>query len=531
MNKDKAMPLNSNNSVELTIDKNLNDAIYYHQLGDLHNAKIRYEKILNTNSNHPVALHLLGLIADQVGEKKIALELILKALKIKPNYDEAHNNLGNIYRSLEKFDLAITHYRLALKLKPKVANVHYNIAISYDEKGDSSKAIEEYKIAISYFANNPIFHFNLANTYRSAGKLSLAEKEYRKVISIKPDYAEAYSQLANIKFFKKVDIDLTNMLQLFIQKDTSEDKKAFLAFGLGKAYEDLNDYDQSFEFIEIGNNIKRKKFNFDIKNWNDYVKKQITVFQKPLFEQLKNNQCQGNNLVFILGLPRSGTTLIEQIISNHKDVFSLGETPAFGRALNTNLNMDAYPKILQKIDAKALNNIAAQYLKNINNDDNSFMTDKMPDNFKVIGMIKLVFPNAKIIHCVRNGLDNCLSIYKNNFSSNDIVYAYSQTELGHYYLGYKELMAHWHKVIPNFIYDIKYEDMVNDQEQQTRNLLKFCDLEWDDKCLRFYENNGKVQTASAVQVRKPIYNNSIKLWEKYTNKIKPLIEILNNSRI
>jgi hypothetical protein len=307
-----------------------------------------------------------------------------------------------------------------------------------------------------------------------------------------------------------------------------------IAFSLGKAYEDLKHYDRSYVCLHEGNRLRRSTISFDIREEQSRFDRVKAVFTGELFERLEGGGVQDSTPIFVLGMPRSGTTLVEQILACHPDVHGASELNDLRQAVDS-LSVDgggvAYPDSLSGLSGVQLTEIGQRYLDRLraHNPSARFITDKMPWNFEYIGMIKLMLPGARIVHCLRNPMDNCFSIYKKCFAHlESIEYAYDQTELGQYYLMYEELMAHWRDVLPGFVLDIRYEDLVADQKHHSKRLLEFCGLEWNDACLEFHKTDRPVKTASAAQVRKPIYNTSVKAWKNYEKHLGPLAGILHN---
>ena len=512
----------------ISIQRALEIASQIHIAGNLTKAKDLYRQILQVEPNHPIALHLLGVVAYQTGSFDIAEESIVKAIKLKPDFDEAYNNLGNVYKSIGRFQDAVIQYQHAIKLKPQSAEPHYNLAIAYELLGKSDDAVKHYQRAID---NNPSVaatYFNLANVYRGIGKLDDAVSHYRKAISIQPTYAEAYRQISRLKKYRGHDEDIKAMEQVIARPDITPQQKMHLAFGLGKAFEDLKQYQRSFEFVEQANRLKRADFNFDIKDWERFITRQIDIFTIDLFEKHLHTGYSDKTPIFILGMPRSGSSLVEQILASHPDVYGAGEVQILSGLISKTFDMNAFPENIVPATADIFNSLGESYLHSMRDKvgADAITTNKMLDNFKLIGMIKLMLPNAKIIHCVRDPMDNCFSIFKNYFSSNDLKYAYDQVELAIYYKGYEKLMKHWRSVLPNFVYDIQYENIVADLESQTRALLEYCDLDWDDRCIMFHKTERKVKTASAAQVRQPVYKGSVQLWKRYQEQLTPLLEHL-----
>lgn len=482
------------------VEKKLKAAMEFHNHGDLANAQLNYQHVLQIDKNNPVAMHLLGAVAMQVGRPDIAEPLIRKAITLAPDLDEAHNNLATLLEGLGRFEESIKHYQRALEIKPGVAMVH----------------------------------FNLASILRRIGRRTDAILHYKKTIEITPSYAAAYRQLISVKKYSEYDKNMQVMEVLIGKTDTSDNDKIHFAFGLGKAYEDLQEYEKSFEFIQQGNLLKHQSVNFDICNWDKQVADLKMVMNKHFFEKHDKVGSDDNTPIFILGMPRSGTSLVEQILASHPDVFGAGEVHTLNQVIGSYFNMNELLQTIDETESGVFAKLGELYVSAMRNNamqqsvsGTRFITDKMPGNFKMIGLIKLLLPNAKIIHCRRNPMDNCFSLFKNYFSKGH-VYAYDQVELGGYYNRYLKLMRHWHEVLPGFIFDINYEAVVADQEGQTRKLLEYCDLKWDPACLKFYQTKRAVKTISATQVRRPIYKDSVHLWKKYQKQLASLAKSLSD---
>ncbi len=487
--------MDNNRQQNLTVQQALDIAMQHHNAGELNKAELIYQQLLQNNPNNPDALHLLGVIGFQVGQFEEAEKLITRGIAIKPDMDEAHNNLANVLEGLGRLEEAISHFQTSIKIKPGVARIH----------------------------------LNLGNAHKGLGQLDKALLHYHKTISIDSQFAEAHRQIAGIKKHTNYDDDIKNMETIFTKQGTTDYQKMHLAFGLGKAFEDIKQYEKSFKFIEKGNDIKRNKLNTPVVNWDEQILRVKNTFSKALFKKFDGVGSQDKTPIFILGMPRSGTSLVEQILASHPVVHGAGEVQTLNKSISKFFNMANLLEVIPQASASAFEQLGNEYVKSIrtHSEKAGFITDKMPGNFKFIGMIKLILPNAKIIHCHRNPMDNCLSLYKNLFSKGH-EFAYNQVELGEYYNCYKHLMNHWQKVLPDFIYNIQYEDVVADQELQTRKLLQHCELEWDEACLKFHQTKRAVKTVSAVQVRKPIYTDSVQSWKRYEKQLAPLLKTLED---
>ncbi len=299
--------------------------------------------------------------------------------------------------------------------------------------------------------------------------------------------------------------------------------KAYLCFALAKAYEDLDEYDKSFNYLNQGNRLRKKELNYDINYDKKLTSKIKSIFSiKNLGVDIQDNKDTSIRPIFIVGMPRSGTSLVEQIIASHAKVHGAGELETMTRIVKpiiSNLNNSA----LSKNNIQSIHDEYLGALTTLNVSEN-IITDKMPRNFQWVGFILSAFPNAKIIHLNRNPIAVCWSNYKHYFSSSGNGYAYNLNDLEEFYGLYADLMSFWNERFPDNIYNFCYEDLVENQESETRKLLKFCDLEWDEQCLNFHKTKRIVKTASSLQVRKKIYKGSSEAWKKYEKHLFPLMQ-------
>jgi tetratricopeptide (TPR) repeat protein len=533
--------------------------------GRLEDAVVAYGQAIKLNENFPEAHNNLGNVLKELGKPDDAIASYNKALAIAPQYAEAHYNLGNAFRDQGRADDAVTHYQKAISLAPDYVEAHNNLGLALQDQGkldtavashnkalalapDNAEALSNrglalqglgmldeavasYHKALAIAPDSAKCHNNLGNAQQDMGQLDAAVASYHKALAIAPDYAEAHRHLSNAYKFSEYNDDIRAMEDAYALPDLGDQQRMHLAFGLGKSFEDLRQFDKAFDFYLTANALKRGTYVFSI----DTEEKNFERLKKLLTrDRFNKHQAAGSSdgtPIFILGMPRSGTTLVEQILASHGKVHGAGEVKYLDRVMAscfTRINHSGFAESLDQASDSDLSDAGDDYLELIKErvETVEFITDKMPYNFMLIGMIRLMLPNAKIIHCRRNPQDTCLSIFKNYFSSAGHYYAYDLGELGRYYNLYRDLMGHWHDVLPGFIYDICYEDLVADQEAQSRALLDHCGLEWDDACLDFHQSSRPVQTASAVQVRKPIYKDSVQSWKRYEDELAPLLEVL-----
>ncbi len=502
----------------------------FNELGRLEEAVASYKKAISINPDYADAhSNLSGNLRD-LGRLDEAISSCQKAISINPDFAEAHCNLGNAFNELGRLEEAVASYKKAISINPDYADAHSNLSGTLRDLGRLDEAISSCQKAISI---NPDFaeaRCNLGNAFNELGRLEEAVASYKKAITINPDYVDALLFLSKTTKHHEHDDTTRTMEDFYFRASISSKQKIHFAFGLGKIYEDLNDYSKSFDFILEGNRLKRASYQYKIEEDIELFDKIKEVFSPVFFSNHPDVGNPDETPIFILGIPRSGTSLVEQILASHSQVFGAGELKELSSMANNTCSKwtgKKYPECLSDISKKEYFALGSNYLENIkkHSDIKRFITDKMPYNFQLIGLINLILPKAKVIHCERDPMDNCYSIYKNDFAGKH-KYAYDLNELGQYYNLYLDLMDHWRKIIPEFIYDIRYEELVYDQEDQTRKLLNFCKLPWEESCLSFYKTKRRVATASSLQVRQPIYSDSVQLWKKYEKQLEPLRKAL-----
>ena len=371
----------------------------------------------------------------------------------------------------------------------------------------------------------------MGHALKTIGRQDDAIAAYRECIRLYPSAGETYWSLANLKTFRFTDEDIENMKKFVGEEKLPDETRVNFNFALGKAYEDRSEFRRGFSYYETGNRIRRETERYDPVS-TEVIHDRIIETISP--ELLKKNEKSGDPdsaPIFIVGLPRSGSTLIEQILASHEQVEGTHELPDLPRTImeinKQRPHGETYPEALSYFSAEELHQLGRQYLDSTlrHRTGLPFFTDKMPNNFPSIGLIQLILPNAKIINARRHPLDSCMGSFKQLFFKGQ-AFTYDLVEIGEYYLEYQRLMDHWHDLLPGKILDIQYEEMVMDQEAQTRRLIDFCELPWDDGCLRFYETDRAVNTASSEQVRQPIYSKSLNSWRRFEDELQPLIEVL-----
>ena len=476
-----------------------NFGVTLQELGRLDEAETRYRKALKFNSNYVQAHYNLGAILQELGRLDEAETSYRQAIELKDDYVEAHNNLGNLFKEIGRLDEAVASYTKAISLKPDFAEVHNNLGNTLKQLGRLDEAETSYNQALSFKPDYAEAHNNLGVTLQELGRLEEAEASYKQAISFKPDLVEAHRILALLKKFDRQDEQFSKMQELYFDKNISEEQRCHINFGLAKAYEDLGDFEQAYNHYGEGNMLRKKLLNYSI-NKDKELFRQI----KTNYPRIENNSLKPNKLskklipIFIVGMPRSGTTLVEQIISSHSQVTGAGElnfAAKFGRAIATGFT-EATNKSLLDFRHKYLNKLQSVSRGNL------VVTDKMPLNFLYIGLLAAAFPEAKIIHVKRNPAAVCWSNYKQYFKAKNIGYCYALDDVISYYKLYENLIDFWTKMVSNRIYKLDYELLIVNQDSETRRIIQYLGLNWDEKCLSPQNNKRRVATASNLQITK-----------------------------
>jgi tetratricopeptide (TPR) repeat protein len=501
----------------------------YKSLGQIDHALKMFETATKIKPDYAEAFFNQGVILKGVERLKDAVAIYKKAISLNPNYPDAHNNLGNTYKDLGMYDEAIKSYECALAYKPDFEVVHLNLGLIYS-KFDQESAIKYFKKAIEHKPDYSEAYYNLGSTLMQLGKKNESIKSYEKAIEIKPDYVAAHKNLSAMKLYQKNDPQIMQILSLLKNKLLNDQDRIALNFTLAKVNEDLENKDDFFKYLIEGNNLRKKELGYSVSKDLEKIDKIKEIFINANFQTdkfLKNRS--SISPIFILGMPRSGTSLVEQIISSHKEVFGAGELQFIARYSNEELKSH-YMESRSVFSVDSFSSIRNKYLDSLAkiSTDKKIITDKMPLNFLYIGFILSSFPDAKIIHIKRDAIATCWSIYKYNFQSDGNGYSHNMEDLCTYYSKYFGLMGFWRDLYPNQIYDISYEDLTSNQEVETRKLLDYCELQWDENCLNFHKNKRAVKTTSALQVRQKMYQGSSEAWKKYEDYLEPLISGLKS---
>lgn len=552
-----------------------NEAEPYHQLGIISHARRDFQqaielisKAIALNPDVPTYHSNMGIMLRAIGDKEAAIGSYRRATELDPGFGAAYYNMGNLYRELQKPQEAITAYKHSLKLQPENVMVHYNLGLTQLEEQLFAESAATFVSAIKLKPDLADAHNNLGNALREMGKIDQAFQCYKRAISINPKHSQAFFNLGNterimgnmgesIAYLKKaLEINPNNLsiyryiastisgteisaddrktMEMLLQESADklgDKERTDLLFALGKIEDDCGNYDKAFAYYLEGNSLFRTSRNPDYTKYDQFIENHIQQFTPELFKRLAPLGDPSRNHIFIIGMPRSGTTLTEQILASHSKVHGAGEVMFFNEIITKIPRLlevkTPYPACMHELNAETADILRENYERSIQEEASEkvitqfHITDKMPSNLHNLGLISILYPHAKVIYCTRNPLDNCLSIFFQKFTTgND--FAFDLQDIGIWYNNYRRLMDHWRKAIPLPIFEVPYADMVGDMETVSRNMLDFIGLEWEESLLRYYETERPVRTASAWQVRQPLYTTSLDRWKHYEQHLAPL---------
>jgi len=541
----------------------LEAALVRHKKGDISYANRIYRQVLQENPRHPLALHYLGLIAQQTGYSKQAVRLIQQSIKEDPTDPRAYNQLGQIYLHMGDPSRPIACFKKALKIDPghvdslnnyanqlvatgeikeaivlyrrvveldgNVSHSPYNLAKTLKTIRAFTEAIEWYKKTIRIDPDHILAHHGLGLIYEEMGDFKAATQQYLKTLDIEPDYVRAVSNLLAIKSFKPSKDIIEKAERILRHTRCDEVDMAKMHHGLGKYYDRMGGFDRAFGHFSKSNELQKSyRKPYCNEKISRYVDQSVKALDSDYFKGSSSLGNSGSEPIFIVGMPRSGTTMTEQILASHPDVFGAGELlkiPHISRDM-----LPRFPLDLLECEQDYILEMAEKYLNHIHEfapQNIRHVTDKLPTNFLHLGLIATLFPMARVIYCRRDPMDVGLSCFIEMFQD-DNDFTLKLEDFGAYFLEQERIMAHWCKVLSIPIYIQKYEDIVNDQEACTRDLIAFCGLEWHDACLSFHQTKRVINTPSRWQVRQPMYKSSVGRWKNYEKHLLPLTKILSN---
>ncbi len=480
--------------------------------------------------NDYIFYNALGMALMNLGQFEASLKTLDKAIKLDEKNIHVLNNLGLVHSYLANYKKANDYYDRALNVKPNFLNALINLANLKEKLNLNIDAINVLKIALKHYPEDYFLHYTIGTMYQFLGDFEKSHYHYQKSLSINPSSTEIYRLMSMTKKFKENDKDIEIIKNKINDKNLSKIKKMHLYFALGKAYDDTKDFNNSFLNYKMGNDIKDKllKFNFN------HDKKIFSSFKEKFEEQSKNLSLEissDKKIIFIIGMPRSGTSLIEQVLSAHEKVTGAGELTFLTDAIYKEFFLKPNEFDISNITKEKLKKIQNFYMDKIHelNYPEKYIVDKAPLNFKWTGFIKMIFPNSYIINCNRSPMDICWSNYKQYYASSNLGFAYNLKNLAQFYNLYNEYMIFWQKILGGKnLLNIQYESFTKNFQDEVKKLLNFCDLNWSSSCVEFYKSKNSVSTASLAQVRQPIYKTSIAAWENYSSYLEDLKSSLNN---
>jgi len=485
---------------------------------------------------HPADVSGIRLLADigmKLGQFDDARHLLERCLQLAPDFHLARHNYAVVLVRQQKLEKAAVEIEKLLAKEPDNPNFLILKGTILVRSGDHEAALEIYERVLKNYPNQARAQMNYGHTLKTVGRLDESIQAYRQCIELSPSIGESYWSLANLKTFKFTDADIAQMRAQVTTKDGDPDDQAHIAFALGKALEDRKQFDESFHFYQRGNAIRRvnHRHNARINVFN--TARQIKTLDEAFFAARQGWGCDAPDPIFIVGLPRAGSTLLEQILASHSQVEGTAELTdiiTISRKLGEKSRENPaskYPEILKNLSPEKCRELGESYIETtrIQRTDTPFFIDKMPNNFLHIGLIHLILPNAKIIDARRHPMACCFSGFKQLFARGQ-TFTYDLGDLGRYYRDYMILMDHWDRVLPGRVLRVQYEEMVADTDTQIHRLLGYCGLEFEEQCLRFYETKRAIRTPSAEQVRQPIYTQGLDQWRNFDAHLGPLKEAL-----
>ncbi|HVC60907.1 MAG TPA: sulfotransferase [Acetobacteraceae bacterium] len=498
-----------------------------------------YRRALTIQPRYPEAMNNLGSALQATQQYPEAAGQLAAALALRPDFHEARMNLGMVLAAMNRLDDAIAELRAVLRARPDDFVAHLNLAGLLQGMNRHDDALVHYTRARDARPGDAAAEAGLGVALLEMGRIDAARQCFERALSIDPRHARYYANLANTLRFTHDNRHLAAMLALTQDRSSlADEQQIFLDFSLGKALADIGEHERSFQHLVRANALKRQS-GYDEARMLGPVERAHHVFTPALMRRHEGAGHPSPVPIFIVGMPRSGSTLVEQILASHPLVFAAGEVLAFRqamRAAGAHTRTQPFPDSVPSLTDPQIRDVAARYLTAMQamvpadahpapRSGTQRITDKMLFNFRCVGLIHLAFPNARIIHTCRNPIDTCLSCFALNFLNSPQMYDLG--ELGRYYRAYTELMQHWRSLLPpGVMLDVHYEDMVADFEPQARRMIAHCGLEWDPACLAFHTTQRPVKTLSVAQVRQPVYRSSVGRWRPRDDLLRPLLDAL-----
>jgi tetratricopeptide (TPR) repeat protein len=498
-----------------------------------HRAERLCRHFLKDNPHQPEAMRLLAELGNKFQILDDAEFLLASCLQLEPNYKRARLDYVHVLHKRQKYNKALEQAKILLDSDINNSNLRIGLGNAQQATGDFAAAIKTFESVLHNNPDNYSIHLTLGHALKTMGRVDDAIKAYRNSYHIKPDFGDAFWSLANLKTYRFSADERQQMRDQEASTNTTINDKIHLCFALGKDLEDSEHFDEAFSFYQRGNTLKSEQDRYDSKPLDISFDIQKNNFDAAFFKRHEQSGCPAPDPIFIVGLPRAGSTLLEQILSSHSQVdgtMELANIIGLAHRLNGRQVLQdtpRYPGILNKISADDLTKMGELYIEETQHHRQGamFFIDKMPNNFRHIALINLILPNAKIIDARRDPMSCCFSGFKQLFGEGQ-QFSYDLTDIGHYYRSYVEIMDHWDEALPGKILRVQYEDVVADLETQVRRLLDYCGLPFEQACLDFHSNKRAVRTPSSEQVRQPIYQSGLEQWRHYESHLEPLKKAL-----
>ncbi|MCH7636900.1 MAG: sulfotransferase [Proteobacteria bacterium] len=510
-------------------DPNLVNAVDLFRAGKLAQSERLCRGVLDENPTNITAIRLLAEIGIKIGVYADAENLLQRCLELAPDFRLARLNYANVLSKREKLEEALAEIDRLLEEDPDKPAYLAQRAATLVRMGDFERALPCYDYLLTHFPAQAKIVLSSGHALKTVGQLDKAIAAYRHAIELRPTFGDGYWSLANLKTFRFDDADIEAMRVAIDDPTATQEDHFHLCFALGKALDDRKEYDEAFRFYQKGNRIKEKLEGYEASATEEITRKIRSVCDDNLFKTQGGKGSPAPDPIFIVGLPRSGSTLLEQILASHSQVDGTKELVhilSFVRRLGgrrSTSEMSRYPEVLAELPAKQLVELGQEYLDRarIHRAAAPYFIDKMPNNFFHVGLINLILPNARIIDARRHPMAACFSGYTQLFARGQ-PFTYSLADVGRYYCDYVSVMNHWDDVLPGKVLRVQYEDVVADTETQVRRMLDFCGLEFEESCLQFHETERAVRTASSEQVRQPIYSAALEHWRNYESHLDEL---------
>jgi predicted Zn-dependent protease len=479
---------------------------------------------LAQSPDDPAALRMLADLAMRARHWDAAAALLERCLAGAPGFAAARHSYALVLHELNRTDAALDEVERLLAAEPGHPAYLNLLANALGRSGDHVRAIETFAAVLADYPSNPRIWMAYGDALKTAGRTEEGIAAYRRSLELAPGFGEAWWSLANLKTFRFAPAEIEAMRSELVRADAPNDDRLHLHFALGKALEDNGEFAQSFDHYAAGNRIRRAAIAYDAEATTRFVHRTRTLFTAAFLAGRRDLGCEADDPIFIVGLPRSGSTLVEQILASHPSVESVGESPEIAGIARSLAGRATYPEGLAGLDPGEFRLLGEHYLRQTRLQRRAGaprFVDKMPNNWLHAGLIHLMLPNARIIDARRDPMGCCWSCFRQHFARGQH-YTYSLEDLGRYYRDYLELMAHFDTVLPGRVHRVHYERLVTDTEAEVRRLLEYCRLPFDAACLRFHESPRAVATASSEQVRRPIYREALGHWRNYAPWLEPL---------